>query len=72
MGAIRHRNRMGLYYVFTIDGDWDEYFWTKIPIEERYPHKETLLKLINYQIDVSSVIDGKFLHFVHTSPTSND
>lgn len=61
-----------LYFVFTIDGDWDEYFNTKLPDEKRKPDKKTLLKLIDRQIKLAKVINGKQLHFVHTSPLVRD
>ncbi len=59
--------------VFTIDGDWDEYFNPHLSEEERRPNLSTLLPLIDKEIELaSSVIDGKFIHFVHTSPRARD
>lgn len=63
---------MSLYFVLSIDGDWAEYFSSRLPVAERYPDKNTLCRLIRHEIYVTSGIKGKFLHFVHTSPTSRD
>jgi hypothetical protein len=58
-----------LYFVFTIDGDWEEYFNAGLPEERRKPDKKQLLTLIDREIKlVSRLLSGKFLHFVHTSP----
>ncbi|MFC1568559.1 hypothetical protein ACFL37_02545, partial [Candidatus Margulisiibacteriota bacterium] len=64
---------MCLYFVFTIDGDWDEYFLSKLPAEERKPDEKRLLALIDEEIDLAaSLLDGKLVHFVHTSPLVRD
>ena len=64
---------MSLYFVFTIDGDWDEYFSSKLPLEQRKPDKKTILPLIDAEIDLAAkVVKGKFIHFVHTSPLVRD
>ncbi len=58
-----------LYFVFTVDGDWDEYFNLKLSDEERKPKKEVLLKLIDGEIELTSkLLNGRFVHFVHSSP----
>jgi hypothetical protein len=62
---------MSLYFVCTIDGDWDEYFFSKLAVEKRRPKKSTLIKLIKNEIKVASIINGRILHFVHTSFVSN-
>lgn len=60
---------MNLYFVFTIDGDWDEYFNTKLSDEQRKPQQDQLLALIKQEIDLAAnFLNGKFIHFVHTSP----
>jgi len=61
---------MSLYYIFTIDGDWDEYFSTKLSMEERRPGKKTLLSLIKHEIKIARYVRGKMLHFIHTSPVT--
>ena len=62
-----------LYFIFTIDGDWKEYFRSDLSMEERKPDKEKMLALIKQEIGlVSSLLDGKFIHFVHTSPLARD
>ena len=63
---------MSLYFICTIDGDWDEYFHSKLPDAKRQPNKRTLLNLIKHEIKVSSLINGKILHFIHTSPIAKD
>jgi len=54
---------MPLNFIFTIDGDWDEYFYAARPEEERRPSKPVLLELLRKQLAV---------HFVHTSPLARD
>ncbi len=62
-----------LYFIFTIDGDWDEYFDTKLPEEKRQADDKVLAELIKREIKLArSVIDGKMLHFVHSSPLARD
>ncbi len=61
---------MSLYFVFTVDGDWDEYFSTRLPKEKRRPDKKRLLDQIKHEIGLARSIGGKVLHFVHTSPVT--
>jgi len=62
-----------LYFIFTVDGDWDEYFDRRLSEKERAPDKQKLLGLIDQEIRLaSSVIGGRFIHFVHTSPRVRD
>ena len=62
-----------MYFVFTIDGDWDEYFNVKLSDQERQPGPEQLLSLISQEIDLAArLTSGKFIHFVHTSPLVKD
>jgi hypothetical protein len=63
---------MGLHFIFTVDGDWDEYFLTDLPHRKRRPHREGLLGLIRHEIRIARMIRGKFLHFVHTSPVTRE
>lgn len=64
---------MSLYFIFTIDGDWDEYFLSELPVEKRQPNKEQTLYLLNEEIKLAKqVLDGKFLYFIHTSPVVRD
>lgn len=63
---------MSLFFVFTIDGDWDEYFATRRPEEERKPKHDTLISLIEAEIKLARLVGGKFIHFVHTSPLVRD
>lgn len=63
---------MSLYFIFTIDGDWDKYFCPKLSEAERQPNKKTLLALINHEIKMASSINNKFLHFVHSSTITPD
>jgi hypothetical protein len=62
-----------LYFIFTIDGDWEEYFNTALPEEKRLPDKQRMLSLIGWEIKLASdVLNGRFIHFVHTSPRARD
>jgi len=62
-----------LYFVFTIDGDWDEYFDAKLPEEKRRVNDKVLAALIKREIRLAkSAIGGKMLHFVHSSPLARD
>ncbi len=61
---------MSLYFIFTIDGDWDEYFYTKLPKKARKPDREGLLLLIKREMRAARIIGGKMLHFIHTSPVT--
>lgn len=54
-----------LYFIFTIDGDWLEYFEET----DRLPKEGVLLDLIQREIDLADkVLKGRFIHFIHTSP----
>ncbi|MBU1147579.1 MAG: hypothetical protein KKD11_04435 [Candidatus Omnitrophica bacterium] len=62
-----------LYFVFTIDGDWKEYFELKLKDEERLPKEGVLLDLVQREIDLADkVLKGRFIHFIHTSPLARD
>jgi len=61
---------MSLYFIFTVDGDWNEYFSTKLSKQERKPDRKGLLGLIKCEIAIARSIGGKILHFVHTSPVT--
>lgn len=61
---------MSLYFIFTVDGDWDEYFSTELSKQERRPDKKNLLSLIKREIKIARSVGGKILHFVHTSPVT--
>ena len=63
---------MGLYYVFTVDGDWNEYFLSNLTEAERQPDKKTLLNLIRREIKLAVSINGRLLHFVHASSVAPD
>jgi len=58
-----------LYLIFTIDGDWKEYFDVSLPEEKRLPDVGVMQRLIKQEIEVATGnLDGRFIHFVHTSP----
>jgi len=62
-----------LYLCFTCDGDWGEYFDPKLPEEERAPKKDLIIPMIKNEIDVARrFLDGKILHFIHTSSRARD
>jgi len=58
-----------LYFIFTVDGDWKEYFDVNLPEEERLPNVGVMQGLIEQEIEVATRnLDGRFIHFIHTSP----
>lgn len=61
---------MSLYLVFTVDGDWGEYFSDGLSRKERKPDKKAFLELIRREIDLSRAAGVSLLHFVHTSPVA--
>lgn len=63
---------MALNFVFTIDGDWDEYFSTRLGEEGRRPSLERELPLVQAELEAAAAVGGRFVHFVHTSPLTRD
>ena len=63
---------MELYIIFSVDGDWNEYFRSRATIAEKQPNKKTLLGLIESEIKVAGIVGGKFLHFIHSSPVTEN
>ncbi|MDT8286774.1 MAG: hypothetical protein RQ748_06665 [Elusimicrobiales bacterium] len=63
---------MGINFVFTIDGDWDEYFSTRLGEAGRRPSLERELPLVAAELDMAAAVGGRFVHFVHTSPLTRD
>jgi hypothetical protein len=62
-----------LYFVFTVDGDWEEYFNLSLSEENRKPKAEKLLPLIDREIGLAQkLLSGRFIHFVHSSPRARD
>lgn len=61
-----------LFFVFTVDGDWKEYFATRLSDEARQPNKYKLISLVKREIKLASTIKGKFLHFIHYSPIAGE
>ncbi|MEA3494111.1 MAG: hypothetical protein U9R38_06995 [Candidatus Margulisiibacteriota bacterium] len=61
-----------LNFVFTIDGDWGEYFCPNLSEEQRKPKKDVVLDLVKREIALAKTIDNKFLHFVHSSDRARD
>ncbi|MFH1826036.1 MAG: hypothetical protein ABH823_01935 [bacterium] len=61
-----------LYLIFTIDGDWDEYFCHELPERERRPDLGCLLTLIDRELKTAALVGGKVVHFIHTSPLVRD
>lgn len=59
-------------FVFTIDGDWDEYFSTGLGEAGRRPSLERELPLVEAELRMAAAVGGKFVHFVHTSPLTRD
>lgn len=64
---------MNLYFIFTIDGDWDEYFDRRLTEEKRKPNEPEMLEWIGLEIDLAQkLLNGRFLHFIHTSPRARE
>lgn len=63
---------MGLFFIFSVDGDWGEYFLHKLSQDERKPDKKIITKLIKQEMRVAQSLDNKLLHFVHTSQIAYD
>jgi hypothetical protein len=64
---------MSLYFVFTVDGDWEEYFRLSLPEDGRKPDKNRILPLVDDELRLASkFLAGKFVHFVHASPRARD
>ena len=62
-----------LYFVFTVDGDWEEYYDSRLPEDKRKPNKKRMLSWFAHEIQLASnILNGRFLHFVHTSPRARD
>lgn len=57
-----------LYFIFTVDGDWKEYFNVDLTDEQRLPSLDLVRKLIdNETAFLKEELNGKFIHFIHTS-----
>ena len=62
-----------LYLVFTVDGDWDEYFYKNLSEEERAPKVDVLRTLVQREIEMAEkILGGRFIHFAHTSYRARD
>ena len=62
-----------LYFIFTIYGDWGDYFDIKLSDGERLPREGLLCDLIQREIDLADrVLKGRFIHFIHTSPLARN
>lgn len=62
-----------LYFVFTVDGDWKEYFDIKLQDAGRFPKADVLLTLIQREIELAAhILNGRFVHFIHTSSRCRD
>lgn len=58
-----------LYLIFTVDGDWKEYFNVQLPPEKRRPDPAVMRRLFAREIETATrCLEGRFLHFIHTSP----
>jgi hypothetical protein len=57
-----------LYLIFTVDGDWKEYFDVKLALEKRRPDPTIMQDLIAKEIKVAArYLEGRFIHFIHAS-----
>lgn len=62
-----------LYLIFTIDGDWKEYFDVNLLEDKRLPNVGVMQGLIEQEIEVATGnLDGRFIHFIHTSPRARN
>ena len=62
-----------LYLIFTVDGDWDEYFNRNLSEEDRAPKVDVLTTLIKREIKIAEkILGGRFIHFAHTSSRARD
>jgi len=62
-----------LYFVFTVDGDWEAYYDPKLSEEKRKPRVKQMLSYIKKEISIASnLLSGKFIHFIHSSPRARD
>ncbi len=62
-----------LYLIFTIDGDWEGYFDIKLSGKDLLPHSEFMETLIHREMEMTArIINGRFIHFIHTSPLARD
>ena len=58
-----------LYLIFTVDGDWGNYFDVELPPEKRQPDTTLLQDSIEREMEVAArCLEGRFIHFIHTSP----
>jgi len=62
-----------VYFIFIVDGDWKEYFDTNLSEEKRLPNPRIMQGLVQREIKAADrLIEGKFIHFIHTSPRVRD
>jgi len=62
-----------LYLIFTVDGDWKEYFNIGLSEEGRAPQVEVMQRLIKQEIEVAGRnLEGRFIHFIHSSPRAGN
>ncbi|MFH2034610.1 MAG: hypothetical protein ABIJ26_07950 [Candidatus Margulisiibacteriota bacterium] len=61
-----------LYFVFTVDGDWSQYYDPALSEEKRRPSLQKLVDYVKEEIKVTEALKGKFVHFIHTSPRARD
>jgi len=62
-----------LYLLFTVDGDWKNYFNRQLLEKERAPKQDLMKVFIRHEIEVAQRnLEGKFIHFIHASPRARD
>lgn len=62
-----------LYFIFTVDGDWKEYFDIDLSEDKRVPRVEIMQGLIKQEIEVAGRnLEGRFIHFIHSSPRAGN
>lgn len=67
----RRQNRLKL--VFTVDGDWEEYYDPDLSEQKRKPDKAKMLTWIDKETGIAvKMLGGRLLHFIHTSPMARE
>ena len=62
-----------LYFIYTIDGDWLEYFEIGLKEDARAPKRDVLQELVQREIELAEKnLNGYFIHFIHTSRRARD
>ncbi|MBN3032845.1 MAG: hypothetical protein JW873_01995 [Candidatus Saganbacteria bacterium] len=62
-----------LYILFTVDGDWEEYYEPALSEEARKPDQAKMLAWLRWEHRLAVwLAGGRLVHLVHTSPRARD